>query len=93
LYASTRSYHFNEEEENRNRNYVGDLRAAVPEFKVDIKGDVSAFGTFPKDILWPEQFYYGGIMAMHGAQVTSRKCLFKGVYQNGAIQGCLQGTF
>lgn len=69
LYASTRSYHFNEEEENRNRNYVGDLRAAVPEFKVDIKGDVSAFGTFPKDILWPEQFYYGGIMAMHGAQV------------------------
>jgi len=36
---------------------------------VDIKGDVSAFGTFPKDILWPEQFYYGGIMAMHGAQV------------------------
>jgi len=50
LYASTRSYHFNEEEENRNRNYVGDLRAAVPEFKVDIKGDVSAFGTFPKDI-------------------------------------------
>jgi len=65
----------------------------VPEFKVDIKGDVSAFGTFPKDILWPEQFYYGGIMAMHGAQVDIREMLIQGRLSERGHTGCLQGTF
>ncbi|HOM01411.1 MAG TPA: hypothetical protein PLH43_01105 [Acetivibrio sp.] len=52
------------------RDYVdGIIEAEVSGFNADIKGDVSAFGTFAKDTLWPEQFYYGGIMAMHGAKM------------------------
>ncbi|GAE88026.1 nucleotidyl transferase AbiEii/AbiGii toxin family protein [Acetivibrio straminisolvens] len=58
LYISTRNY-----------DGSGNIRSNVSGFRADIKGDVSAFGTFPKDTLWPEQFYYGGIMAMHGARM------------------------
>ncbi|ODM25063.1 hypothetical protein [Acetivibrio mesophilus] len=63
LYISTRNYD--------NEGYVI-ANAGVNNFSADIKGDVSAFGTFPKDTLWPEQFYYGGIMAMHGARMDVR---------------------
>lgn len=59
LYTSTRHYESN-----------GTLGIEIPGFNADIKGDVSAFGTFPKNILWPEQFYYGGIMAMHGMRLN-----------------------
>jgi hypothetical protein len=67
-----------------------DLGALVSGFKSDIKGDAVVFGSFPSDILLPDQHYYGGIYAIHGAHLKikgnaySRSFIRTGPYRSGS---------